>query len=103
MLDTEELTGVTDEERRGLMLRQFERVRPMDPADFATKALDQIAANRPIIVLPSWYKVMWWMERLFPTLSLALTTRMVEQVRKNFAPPSTKTPVGAKWPPRPKP
>jgi NAD(P)-dependent dehydrogenase (short-subunit alcohol dehydrogenase family) len=63
------------------VMRQWERVRPMDPADFARKAVDRVLANDPIIVLPSWWKVMWLLDRLSPSLSLALAARIHRDVR----------------------
>lgn len=51
-------------------LEMIEKFRPMSPDVFSRKALNQIAANKAIIVLPSWYKIMWWFNRLFPALSI---------------------------------
>lgn len=49
-------------------LEAWERFRPMDPERFASRAIDQVAANREIIVVPSWWKVIWWLNRLSPAL-----------------------------------
>ena len=46
----------------------WERLRPMDPDRFARKALDQVARNREIIILPGWWRFVWWLNRLSPGL-----------------------------------
>jgi len=45
----------------------------MDPDDFAEQALPQIAANKPIIVLPGAWKLYWWAYRLSPRLGMYLS------------------------------
>ena len=35
---------------------------------FATKALLQIKRNKGVIIVPSSWKILWWFERLFPSL-----------------------------------
>lgn len=66
LLESELTAGVSDGEFRRLMRREFERVGPMDPNAFAKKALDQVAANREIIVLPARWKLLWWLDRISP-------------------------------------
>jgi len=46
----------------------FEMQRPMQPGLFAEQALRAVARNRAIIVIPSWWKIVWWLYRLSPTL-----------------------------------
>lgn len=48
---------------------------PMPPEVFAAKALDAIIRNEAIIVFPKKYKILWWLDRLFPRLSLSLTQK----------------------------
>lgn len=57
---------------RDKAMAQWERARPMDPAVFARKALNQVAANRAIIVVPAWWKLFWWVHRLSPALGLRM-------------------------------
>ncbi len=42
--------------------------RAMDANRFAAQALDKVAKNREIIVLPSWWKVLWGLDRLSVTV-----------------------------------
>lgn len=54
------------------MMKLWEQLRPMDPRAFARRALRQVERNVPIIVVPSWWRMLWWVERLSPRLSLWL-------------------------------
>jgi hypothetical protein len=45
-------------------------MKPMPPGTFAGKALDAIAENEAIIVDPPWWKLFWWMDRLYPKLTM---------------------------------
>jgi NAD(P)-dependent dehydrogenase (short-subunit alcohol dehydrogenase family) len=47
----------------------WERLRPMDPDVFAAKVLRAVAANRSIIVFPVWWRLVWWLNRLSPTVA----------------------------------
>jgi NAD(P)-dependent dehydrogenase (short-subunit alcohol dehydrogenase family) len=42
-------------------------MRPMDPGEFARQALNGVARNRCIIVVPRWWNILWWQHRLMPT------------------------------------
>jgi len=82
-------------EQRAAAQRYFERLRPMDVRAFAARVLDQVARNRAIIVLPAWWKIIWWLERLSPTLGVALAERLVANARRELAAASaTRTATG---------
>jgi NAD(P)-dependent dehydrogenase (short-subunit alcohol dehydrogenase family) len=55
--------------------RLWERARPIAPERFARTALAHIARNRAIIVVPWWWKLVWWLYRLSPALGLAFARR----------------------------
>lgn len=63
--------GVTSEMTR----QMWEKQNPISPEEFATKALDAVARNKGIIVLPAFWKLFWWLFRLSPSLSLDIATR----------------------------
>jgi NAD(P)-dependent dehydrogenase (short-subunit alcohol dehydrogenase family) len=65
-------------------LRNLERLRPMEPALFARQALRAIAKNRAIIILPSWWKVFWWINRLSPALGLAVGRQMYLSTKRQW-------------------
>ncbi|HYL57633.1 MAG TPA: SDR family oxidoreductase [Candidatus Acidoferrales bacterium] len=66
-----------------MQLRNWERFRPMDPARFARKALRQIARNKPIIVIPWWWKAPWWLDRISPRLSILLAQKLFEALKRS--------------------
>jgi NAD(P)-dependent dehydrogenase (short-subunit alcohol dehydrogenase family) len=71
------LEGATE----SLILKQWERARPMTPDVFARKAVDRVLANQAIVVVPGWYKAFWYLERLSPDLSMALWRRILDRTR----------------------
>jgi NADP-dependent 3-hydroxy acid dehydrogenase YdfG len=72
--------GVSEEQMRAM----WERFRPMDPDRFARRALSAIAADKAIIVFPRWWKIMWYLERLSPWLSLKLGELGARQMRREI-------------------
>jgi NAD(P)-dependent dehydrogenase (short-subunit alcohol dehydrogenase family) len=50
----------------------WKRQRPMRPERFAEQALRAVAKNHAIIVIPSWWRIVWWLYRLSPSLGLYL-------------------------------
>jgi short-subunit dehydrogenase len=62
----------------------WQRVRPMDPDIFARKALRQIARNKPIIVIPSWWRLIWWLDRTSPRLSILLAQKQFERLKRSI-------------------
>jgi len=70
--------GVSDED----LLRLAETVRPMAPETFAERALRAVLRNDAIIVVPAWWKALWYLERLSPALSMrAVELTMLRRVR----------------------
>jgi NAD(P)-dependent dehydrogenase (short-subunit alcohol dehydrogenase family) len=63
----------------------FERMRPMDPAKFARKALRAVARNRAIIVFPAWWKIIWWLYRLSPGLWERAARNGLARAKKSLA------------------
>lgn len=64
-----------EDKQRELCGQLSELYRPMDVSIFARKALDQVARNRAIIVVPGWCKIFWWIDRASPTLAAFLLRR----------------------------
>ena len=60
----------------------FEKLKPMSPDTFAGKALDAIAKNKAIIVVPSWWKLLWWIDRLSPQLTMLQLRKQVMEMNK---------------------
>jgi NAD(P)-dependent dehydrogenase (short-subunit alcohol dehydrogenase family) len=66
------------------VLSIWEKFRPMDPNEVASKALKAVAKNTAIIVIPSWWKLVWGMHRLSPTLGIALCRGAFVKMHKEF-------------------
>ena len=59
-----------------------EALRPMDPDDFAEQALRAVLRNQAIIVVPRWWKVLWYLERLSPALSMRTAATALKRTRQ---------------------
>jgi len=58
----------------------WEKMRPM-PADvFAIKTLEAVARNEAIILIPSWWKLFWWIERLSPSWMMSIAQREYKKI-----------------------
>jgi NADP-dependent 3-hydroxy acid dehydrogenase YdfG len=73
--------GVSPEQMKSM----WERLFPMDPDLFAKKALRAIARDKAIIVLPRWWKIVWYLERISPWLSLKFGEIGMRNLRKQLA------------------
>jgi NAD(P)-dependent dehydrogenase (short-subunit alcohol dehydrogenase family) len=74
------VTGLTAD----TALRLVEQTRPMDPCVFAQKALAAIARNEAIIVIPAWWNLLWFVDRLSPSLAMRLSELALDQMRARF-------------------
>lgn len=77
------LFDIPPEQHRDL-LAMIEKFKPMSPNVFARKALNSVAHNKAIIIVPAWWKVFWWMNRLFPSLGILLTQRPFQNFQKKL-------------------
>jgi short-subunit dehydrogenase len=60
----------------------WEKARPMAPDAFARQALDAIAKNKAVIVMPWRWRVLWWLYRICPNLAVALVRRQFLATKK---------------------
>ncbi len=60
----------------------FKGAKAMDSDKFAVKALKQVARNKPIILLPSEYKILWRINRLSPSLGISVSSMISKAVFK---------------------
>lgn len=68
------------------VMELWERVWPMNVDVFARKALRDIERNKPIVIVPSFWKAAWWLERFSPSLSLWFWGKLYGQFREELAP-----------------
>lgn len=64
--------------------RFFESLRPLAPEVFARRAIDAVLRDVPVIVIPAWWKLWWWLDRLTPGLTLKLAARMFAAGRREM-------------------
>ena len=64
--------------------RMWERFKPMSPNIFAQKVVHSVAKNKAIIIVPSWWKLFWWMERLSPALGISLARKSFQKFEKEL-------------------
>jgi NAD(P)-dependent dehydrogenase (short-subunit alcohol dehydrogenase family) len=74
------VVGLTEES----ILARWEKLRPMDADVFAGKVAHAVARNEAIIVIPGWWKALWLFDRLAPSLSMALSERALQSMRKDL-------------------
>ncbi len=65
--------------------RMLEKFRPMSPNVFAKKVLKSVAKNKAIIIVPYWWKVFWWINRLSPSLGIFIAQRHFQDSQKKIA------------------
>ena len=71
-----------DQKRR--LLEIYERFKPMPPNTFAARALDLIAKNKAIVVLPSRWKIIWFFCRLFPSRSISVVRKSFQDMQREL-------------------
>jgi NAD(P)-dependent dehydrogenase (short-subunit alcohol dehydrogenase family) len=64
------------------ILKSWERLRPMAPDKFAERVIRAVLRNDAMIIVPSWWKAWWYLERLSPALSLRLARLSLKRVRE---------------------
>ena len=74
------------------IMQIWERMRPMAPAELARRALDDVERDRPVIIYPRWWRLLWYMERFAPSLSIRLWQRFLDELRKETGPATAPAP-----------
>jgi len=64
--------------------RMWEKLKPMPPGIFAEKVLNSIAKNRAIIIVPSRWKLFWWLNRLCPSLGIFLAQKWFQETLREL-------------------
>ena len=71
------VSGFSDEE----LLKFWEPFLPMAPEKFAERALRAVLRGDAIIVVPAWWKALWYLERLSPSLSRRAASLTLKRMR----------------------
>jgi short-subunit dehydrogenase len=77
------LIDLSPEQHRQLV-EMIEKFKPMPPNIFENKALNSVAKNKAVIVVPTWWKLFWWMSRLFPSVGIRLVGKSFQKMQKRF-------------------
>jgi NAD(P)-dependent dehydrogenase (short-subunit alcohol dehydrogenase family) len=64
--------------------RMWEKLKPMPPGIFAEKVLNLVAKNRAVIIVPSRWKLFWWLNRLCPSLGISLAQKWFRRTLKEL-------------------
>jgi NAD(P)-dependent dehydrogenase (short-subunit alcohol dehydrogenase family) len=70
------------------VLAQWERLRPIEPEALARAALDAVARDEAIIVVPKWWKALWYLERVSPALSMRVWGVLFDRLKKEIETPA---------------
>ncbi len=62
----------------------MQRTNPLPVEKFARIALKQIADNKAIIVIPGYYKIMWFFNRLSPLLGIGMSRSIFNGMRRHL-------------------
>jgi NAD(P)-dependent dehydrogenase (short-subunit alcohol dehydrogenase family) len=71
-------------QRIDVQRQNWERLRPLDADQFARQALRAVAKNKAIIVIPAWWKVFWWINRLSAPLGLYVGRKLYVWSQREF-------------------
>lgn len=74
------MRGVSDAQ----ILRLWEKMRPMAPAELARRTLRALERDEAIIVIPRWWKIFWLIERVSPEASIALWSGLLARMRREL-------------------
>jgi short-subunit dehydrogenase len=77
------LIDLSPEQHRRL-LEIIEKFKPMPPNIFAEKALNSVAKNKAIIIVPAWWKLFWWLNRLFPATGIHFVGKHFHKMQNRF-------------------
>ncbi|OBK52034.1 SDR family oxidoreductase [Mycobacterium sp. 1081908.1] len=70
-------TGASDE----ALLKFWEPMRPLPPEKFAERVLRAVSRNAAIIIVPGWWKALWYLERLSPAISAQAARLSLKRLR----------------------
>jgi NAD(P)-dependent dehydrogenase (short-subunit alcohol dehydrogenase family) len=61
-----------------------ERQYPISAERFAQQALRSVARNRGIIIIPSWWRVVWWLNRISPSVGIYLGRKGMQIAKRTL-------------------
>ncbi len=64
------------------MRKFWDSMRPMQPEEFAERALRAVSRSKAIIVVPAWWKTLWFLNRLSPAAAMRVAALGLKRARK---------------------
>ncbi|MBP0454643.1 SDR family oxidoreductase [Kitasatospora sp. RG8] len=74
-----QVEGVSGEQTKAM----WEEKKPISPEEFARKALDAVAKNQGVIVVPGFWKLFWWLFRISPSFCLNIATKNFQDLGRS--------------------
>jgi short-subunit dehydrogenase len=71
-------TGASDE----ALLKFWEPFRPMPPERFAERVLRAVLRGDAVVIVPGWWKALWYLERLSPAISERAARLTLKRLRE---------------------
>jgi NAD(P)-dependent dehydrogenase (short-subunit alcohol dehydrogenase family) len=65
--------------------RFFKGASGLAPDVFARRALDRVARNKPVIVLPASYRMLWLINRISPAMAIGLARQIFNAILKRIS------------------
>jgi NAD(P)-dependent dehydrogenase (short-subunit alcohol dehydrogenase family) len=69
----------------GRWRQRLDQLRPLDPAVLAERALRAVERNQAIIVVPGWWRLLWYADRLCPPIAERLFTAFYQRGKREIA------------------
>jgi NAD(P)-dependent dehydrogenase (short-subunit alcohol dehydrogenase family) len=74
------IKGLTEDKMDEL----WRRLRPMDVDQFAEKALARVFKNELVVIVPSWWRALWFVDRIVPKLSQKFWSLFYDRIREEL-------------------
>ncbi len=62
----------------------MELLKPMSPEIFAPKVINAVVRNQAVIIVPAWWKLIWYLHRIAPLLGIYLAGKSFQSARKRL-------------------
>jgi short-subunit dehydrogenase len=73
------LMDISPEQQRDLWDNQ--KFKPMSARAYARKALRAVARNKAIVIIPFWWHILWWIDRLSPNIGIWLAEKSHKMIQ----------------------
>jgi NAD(P)-dependent dehydrogenase (short-subunit alcohol dehydrogenase family) len=85
ILDGGKYGKLTEGINKDKLMKMWEKGRPMPPNKFAKKVLKSVARNKPYIIIPWWWKLIYFANKMFPRFSIFSGKIVLKKMLKQFS------------------